>query len=70
MAVINAIYQACGVRIYDLPALPEKVKEGLDAVAAGKEIKPERYYLGGDLYEELDEMTSNPVGYVGGGINL
>ena len=28
-AVINAIYNACGVRIKDLPALPEKVLEGL-----------------------------------------
>ncbi len=70
MAVINAIYQACGVRIYDLPALPSKVKEGLDALADGKEIKPEPYYLGGDLYEELDEMTANPVGGFSGGIKL
>ena len=31
-AVINAIYNACGVRIYDLPATPEKVKAGLAAV--------------------------------------
>ena len=27
-AVINAIYNACGVRIKKLPALPEKVKAG------------------------------------------
>lgn len=32
-AVINAIYDACGVRIYDLPATPEKIKA---ALAAGK----------------------------------
>ncbi|QGY41497.1 molybdopterin-dependent oxidoreductase [Pseudodesulfovibrio cashew] len=28
-AVVNAIYQACGVRIRELPALPEKVLAGL-----------------------------------------
>ena len=28
-AVTNAIYNACGVRIYNLPATPEKVKAGL-----------------------------------------
>jgi aldehyde oxidoreductase len=28
-AVTNAIYDACGVRIYDLPATPERVKEAL-----------------------------------------
>ncbi len=29
-SIINAIYDACGVRITHLPALPEKVKAGLD----------------------------------------
>lgn len=30
-AVINAIYDACGVRIYDLPATPNKIREALAA---------------------------------------
>ncbi len=30
-AVINAIYDACGARVYDLPATPEKVKAALAA---------------------------------------
>ncbi|MDR1352224.1 MAG: molybdopterin-dependent oxidoreductase [Treponema sp.] len=33
-AVLNAIYQACGVRITEIPALPEKVKAGLAKVKA------------------------------------
>jgi aldehyde oxidoreductase len=33
-AIVNAIYNACGVRITKLPALPEKVKAGLEAKAA------------------------------------
>ena len=28
-AILNAIYNACGVRIYDIPALPEKIKAKL-----------------------------------------
>ncbi len=39
-AILNAIYNACGVRIYAVPALPEKVKAGLDALAAKKEATP------------------------------
>jgi aldehyde oxidoreductase len=33
-AVLNAIYQACGVRITEVPALPEKVKAGLQKKGA------------------------------------
>ncbi len=29
-AILNAVYNACGVRIYAVPALPEKIKAGLD----------------------------------------
>ena len=32
-AVVNAIYDACGARIYDLPATPDKIKA---ALAQGK----------------------------------
>ena len=35
-AILNAIYNACGVRILKVPALPELVKKGLDLKAAGK----------------------------------
>jgi aldehyde oxidoreductase len=33
-SIVNAIYNACGVRITSLPALPEKVKAGLEGKAA------------------------------------
>ncbi len=32
-AIINAIYNACGVRITKLPAYPEKIKQGLQSVS-------------------------------------
>ena len=35
-AILNAIYNACGVRIFKVPALAEVVKKALDDKAAGK----------------------------------
>jgi aldehyde oxidoreductase len=62
IAVINAIYDACGVRIYELPATADKVKAGLDVVAAGgRTDPPQRYFLGSDFYEEMENIRKNPV---------
>ena len=61
MGVINAINDAVGVRIYDLPATPEKVKAAMEAKAAGKDLTPEPYYLGDPLYEELERIKKNPI---------
>ncbi|MBQ6360788.1 MAG: molybdopterin-dependent oxidoreductase [Lachnospiraceae bacterium] len=61
VAVLNAIYNACGVRIHEIPATPAKIKAGLDAIANGeKPYAPEKYFLGMDLYEELQEIKDNP----------
>ena len=61
-AVLNGIYNACGVRIHEIPALPEKVKAGLDAIAKGeKPYEPKKYFLGSDMYEELENIKENPV---------
>jgi aldehyde oxidoreductase len=62
MAVINAINNACGVRIYALPATPEKVKAGWDAKQRGEDLTPPKYYLGNDLEEELELIKANPMG--------
>jgi len=62
MAVINAIYNACGVRVHELPARPDKVKAGLDAIKEGKKpYEPKKYFLGSDMYEELEDIKANPV---------
>lgn len=61
MAVINGITSATGVRIYELPATPEKVKAALEAKARGEEIKPQKYFLGSDFNEEMDNIINNPV---------
>jgi aldehyde oxidoreductase len=55
--VLNAIYDATDVRVYELPAKPEVIKAAL----AGERIQPEKYYLGGDLYDVIDELDANPV---------
>jgi aldehyde oxidoreductase len=61
VAVINAIYNAVGVRIRTLPATPEKVRAALDAKARGESVAPARYYLGGDFDDVVDEIKANPL---------
>ena len=39
-AILNAIANACGVRIFRVPALPEAIKAGLDAKAAEASKEP------------------------------
>lgn len=66
VAVLNAINNACGVRIYELPATSEKVKAGLDIIAAGGKVEPpKKYFLGSDLYDELEDIKANPVKFGG-----
>lgn len=62
VAICNAIYNATGVRIYDVPALPEKVLSGIKKLEKGEKITPPpMYYLGSDLYEALDNFKKNPI---------
>jgi aldehyde oxidoreductase len=66
VAVLNAIADATGVRIFEMPATKEKVKAGLDLLAAGKKVlPPKKYFLGSDLYEELEGIKANPVPFGG-----
>jgi aldehyde oxidoreductase len=53
MAVINAINNAIGARVYSLPATPDKVKKALEDKLNGAETPP-KYYLGADFEEELE----------------
>lgn len=66
MAVINGIKRACGVRVYELPASPDKIKAGMDAIAAGEApFQPEKYFLGDDMYERLADIKEHPVKFGG-----
>ena len=61
VAVINAVYDACGVRIHELPGTPDKIKAGLKAIEEGKEYAPEKYDFGSDFDQILDDIKANPV---------
>jgi aldehyde oxidoreductase len=61
MAVINAMNNACGVRIYSLPATPDKVKTALEAKQRGEDLTPPKYFLGSDLEEELEYIKARPM---------
>jgi aldehyde oxidoreductase len=66
VAVLNAIANACGVRIYEMPASKEKIKAGLDIIAkGGKVAPPKKYFLGSDLYEELENIKAHPKPFGG-----
>jgi aldehyde oxidoreductase len=63
MMVINGIFDAVGVRIYDLPATPAKVKAAMDAKAKGKELPNPPYYMGRDgFYDLIDFLKANTIG--------
>jgi aldehyde oxidoreductase len=62
MAVIGAIEDATGVRIYELPATPAKVKAGIDTLASGGKVEPpKKYFLGSDFEELIEDIRNNPV---------
>ncbi|MGI6737224.1 MAG: molybdopterin-dependent aldehyde oxidoreductase [Anaerovoracaceae bacterium] len=63
MAVINAINNATGLRVYEIPATPAKVKAGLEAMAKGEKdpLKPKKYFLGSDFWEEVENIKANPI---------
>ncbi|HTX73817.1 MAG TPA: molybdopterin cofactor-binding domain-containing protein, partial [Rectinemataceae bacterium] len=66
VAVLNAIHNACGVRIHEIPATKDKIKAGLDAIAAGRKPEtPARYFLGSELYDELEGIKAKPVKFGG-----
>ncbi|MDR2164016.1 MAG: hypothetical protein LBO70_08835, partial [Clostridiales Family XIII bacterium] len=59
---IGGIADAVGVRVYELPATAEKVKAGIDALAAGGKVSPpEKYFLGSDFDELIEDIRNNPV---------
>lgn len=61
VAILNAIYNAVGVRVDSQPARPEKIKAAIDAKAAGSYKLPEPYDFGCDFNERLDYMKAHPA---------
>jgi aldehyde oxidoreductase len=61
MAVINAINNATGGRIYTLPATPGKIKAVMERVAEGKPNICEKWWFGSNMYDEIDDILNNPI---------
>jgi aldehyde oxidoreductase len=57
VAILNAIHDATGIRIYEIPAKPEMILRGL----RGEDLRPEKYNLGESLYETIDRLDKDPV---------
>jgi aldehyde oxidoreductase len=62
MCILNAINDAIGARIYTLPASPDKVKAAIAAKAQGIDVISEKWFLGNDMYDVLEEIEQNPMG--------
>jgi aldehyde oxidoreductase len=61
VAVLNAINNACGARVFALPATPDKVKAAYEKKQRGEDLTPPKYYLGTDFEEELELIKANPL---------
>lgn len=61
MSVINAIHDAVGVRIFALPATPDKVKAAMEAKRSGQETEAEPYWLGSSFEEDMEEIIRHPI---------
>ena len=61
MAILNAIHNATGVRIYELPATPAKIKAALAAKAEGRALKPTPYDFGMRFDELMAHIAEHPA---------
>jgi len=61
MMILNGIYDAVGVRVYDIPATPEKIKGLMDAKAAGKTPPNPPYYMGRDEFFDLIDFLKADI---------
>lgn len=62
VAILNAMYQAVGIRVCELPATPDKVKAAMEAKANGTYKLHEPYFLGSEFHETFKRLIDNPPG--------
>ncbi|MBQ1501861.1 MAG: xanthine dehydrogenase family protein, partial [Firmicutes bacterium] len=60
-AILNAINNAIGVRIYELPARPEKIKAAYEQQQSGHKLHPIPYDFAADMHELFDYIAQNPI---------
>jgi aldehyde oxidoreductase len=70
-SILNAIYNATGVRIRQLPATADKVKAGIDALKRGEDVSGMKWDMGIDFESHMENIRKNPIGTGGDGqLNL
>jgi aldehyde oxidoreductase len=60
VSILNAVYNAVGIRVGSTPATPEKVKKAIDEKKNGVYRPQEPFDFGYDFDEQLDYMIANP----------
>ena len=60
VAILNAIYQAVGIRVDKMPATPEKILAAMKAKAEGTYKMQEFYDFNADFDAVLDDLKANP----------
>ena len=65
-SIINAIYNATGVRIRQLPATPDKVMAGIEAVKRGEDMSSLKWDMGIDFESHMENIRKNPIQTDGG----
>ncbi|MBO7668535.1 MAG: molybdopterin-dependent oxidoreductase, partial [Firmicutes bacterium] len=60
VAIINAINNAIGVRIYEIPARPEKFRAVYERQKNGQKLHPAHYDFSAGMYELFDYIAENP----------
>lgn len=60
VAILNAINNATGVRIYEIPARPEKIRAAYEQQKNGRKLHPAPYDFSADMYELFDYIARNP----------
>jgi aldehyde oxidoreductase len=61
VSVLNAIKNAVGVRIHELPATPAKILTALQSNKTSDLDANAKYWLGSDLHETIDYIKANPM---------
>jgi aldehyde oxidoreductase len=61
VSVLNALNDALGIRVYELPATPDKILAALEAKEKGDDARPEKWYLGDDFADVVADIKANPI---------
>ena len=61
VSFLNAVSNALGIRIYEMPATPDKIKAAVAARKEGRDNKPKPYCLGDSFDDVMADIAAHPV---------